>query len=84
MFKFDKARLVEVWDSTRGNDAAVVESMLKNMFDVRYERDSTAYTYYRLRATKKEVKLLSNQLEALGYYSVLMDNKYFHIYERAQ
>ena len=84
MFKFDKARFVEVWNSTKGKDAAVVESMLKNMFDVRYEHDSTAYTYYRLRATRKEVKLLSNQLEALGYYSVLMDNKYFHIYERAQ
>ena len=84
MLRTNRERFVEVWDSTRGHDAAVVESMLKNMFDVRYEHDSTAYTYYRLRATRKEVKLLSNQLEALGYYSVLMDNKYFHIYERAQ
>lgn len=78
-----KARFVEVWDSTNGRDAAIVSDILKNTFDVRYKRFSTGYTYYRLRATKKEVKVLANQLATLGYYSVLMDNRYFHVIARA-
>ena len=78
-----KARFVEVWDSTNGRDAAIVSDILKNTFDVRYKRFSKGYTYYRLRATKKEVKVLAKQLAALGYYSTLTDNRYFHVITRA-
>lgn len=83
--KIDKARFVEVMDSTEGKDAVIVNTLLNNMFDVRYERKEKVYSYYRLRATRKEVKLLTKQLEALGYhYTALTTNRYFHVYERAQ
>ena len=79
----NKKGFVEVWDATTGKDSAVVDALVKNGMDVKYKRFSTGYTYYRLKATKKEVKAFSNQLEALGYFATLTDNRYFHILERA-
>lgn len=84
MLGMNKKRFVEVWDATKGNDAAVVEALVNNGADVKYKRMSTGYTYYRLRATRREVNALANQLEALGYVSTLLDNKYFHIVYRIQ
>ena len=84
MLGMNKKGFVEVWDATKGNDAAVVEALVENGMDVKYKELSTGYTYYRVRATKKEVKAFSNQLEALGYFATLHDNKYFHIVYRVQ
>ena len=79
MLRTNKERFVEVWDSTNGKDAAVVEALVKNGMDVKYKRFSTGYTYYRLRATRKEIKAFTNQLKVLGYYATMLDNKYIHI-----
>lgn len=81
---FDKKRFVTVMDSTEGHDSEVVSMILKNCFDVKYEKQANTYKYYRLRANRKEVKTITNQLEALGFYATLLDGKHFHVYERAQ
>lgn len=84
MLRMNKKGFVEVWDATKGNDAAVVEALVENGMEVKYKQLNTGYTYYRLKATRKEVKAFTNQLEALGYFTILHDNKYFHIVYRIQ
>ena len=84
MLRMNEKRFVEVVDATNGKDAAVVEALVRNGMDVKYKRFSTGYTYYRLRATRKEVKAFANQLETFGYnYHLTMNDRYFHVYKRA-
>lgn len=78
---FNKKGFVEVWNSLNGIDAAELEDIIRG-FDVRYEDTSTGYTYYRLRITGREVRALTKKLEKEGYNAILMDNKYFHVYDR--
>lgn len=74
-------KMIEVWDSTNGQKSAVLGNWLKDEFDVRYERFSTGYTYYRIKGTHKDVKKLFKHLKKDGYYGTLTDNRYFHVYE---
>lgn len=78
----NKKRFVEFEHVLEGTDAAVLDSIVRK-FDVRYEELGTGYTYYRLKANKKDVKKITKDLIRNGYYAILADNKLFTVYERA-
>ena len=78
---FGKKNFVEFEHTLEGRDAVVLEQMLHD-FDVRYEKATPGYTYFRLKANNGDVKKISKLLEKLGYVGVLVDNRIFNVYER--
>ena len=80
---FNKKRFIEFEHSVDGGDAVILEDMMKD-FDVKYEKHSISYGYYRLKATKKDVKKIKKNLIENGFNAVFVDNRLFHVYERNQ
>ena len=79
---FNKKRMIEVWDNTKGTKAALLENIMKEEnFDLKYEGEKCNLKYYRLKADRNDVQRLKNYLGFLGYGAVLMNNKYFLVYE---
>ena len=76
-----KKKFVEFEHSLEGKDAVVLEQILHD-FDVRYEKAIPGYTYFRLKASRRDVKKINKILVKLGYIGVLVDNRFFNIYER--
>lgn len=79
---FDKKRFVGFEHTLKGEDAIVLDNIVRK-FDVKYEELGTSYTYYRLKASRKDVKKITKDLIRNGYYAILADNKLFTVYERA-
>lgn len=78
---FNKKSFVEFEHVLKGEDAIVLDRIV-HRFDVRYESLGTDYSYYRLKASKKDVKKITKHLIRNGYNAVLVDNKLFNVFER--